>query len=172
MKTNKLVGLLLVACALFVQTSQAQDRRPDMSWEKMQDMQIDFMAQSLSLSDKDTEKLKEVYKEYSKEMRTLMGTPRRPKEEKKNDGEPQNPWKTMSDEEVEAMIKGRFEQSRKMLDLHEKYYDKYRKFLSPKQIQKIYDMEMMNMGRVQQEINRRNMMRGFGNGQQQGWKAQ
>jgi hypothetical protein len=30
---------------------------------------------------------------------------------------------------------------------------------------------MMNMGRVQQEINRRNMMRGFGNGQQ-GWKAQ
>ena len=84
MKTNKLVGLLLVACALFVQTAQAQDRRPDMSWEKMQDMQIDFMAQSLSLSDKDTEKLKEVYKEYSKEMRTLMGTPRRPKKEKKN----------------------------------------------------------------------------------------
>ena len=82
---HAVVGLLLVACALFVQTAQAQDRRPDMSWEKMQDMQIDFMAQSLSLSDKDTEKLKEVYKEYSKEMRTLMGTPRRPKKEKKNE---------------------------------------------------------------------------------------
>ena len=173
MKATKCVWMLIVACALSVQATLAQDRKegqkpPRMSWEKMQEMQINFIAKSMGLSGQDTEKFEEVYKEYNREMRGLMGNPpQRPeRDNKKPEGEKKE-WKEPTDEEVEAMLKGRFARSRKMLDLHEKYYDKYRKFLSPKQIQKIYDFEMMNMGRVQQEINRRNMMRGQGNGQTQ-----
>ena len=57
------------------------------------------------------------------------------------------------------MIKGRFTQSRKMLELREKYYDVFRKFLSPKQIQKVYDMEMKDSQRFHQEMNRRSGMK-------------
>ena len=44
---------------------------------------------------------------------------------------------------------------RKMLDIREKYYDEFRKFLSPKQVQKVYDKGMMNHGKFHQEMNRR-----------------
>lgn len=163
--------LCMMTFCLWMQPVDAQNNQPrknGMTWEKMQEMQMDFIAHSLLLSDKDTEKFKKVYLEYAHEMRQLMSSMGHPNHQqvKKADGE-NNAWKQPSDEEVERMLKARFAQSRKMLDLHEKYYDKYRKFLSPRQIQKIYDMEMMNMGRVQQEINRRNMMRGIGNGNQQ-----
>jgi hypothetical protein len=69
-----------------------------------------------------------------------------------------------TDAEVEKMIKKRFAQSRKMLDIREKYYDKFRKFLSPKQIQKVYEMDMKDTRRFHNEMNRRAGMRGHQKG--------
>ena len=49
----------------------------------------------------------------------------------------------------------RFAQGRKMLDIREKYYDEFRKFLSPKQVQKVYNQGMKNRGKFHKEMNRR-----------------
>ena len=57
------------------------------------------------------------------------------------------------------MMKDRFAISRKTLDVREKYYDEFRKFLSAKQVQKIYDQGFMNRGKFQKEINRRQGMK-------------
>ena len=40
-----------------------------------------------------------------------------------------------------------------------RYYDEFRKFLSPKQVQKVFDEGMMNPGMFNREMNRRAHMR-------------
>ena len=60
----------------------------------------------------------------------------------------------LTDAEVEQQIKGRFAQSRKILDVREKYYDEFRKILSPKQIMKIYRTEQNNAHKLKKEFDR------------------
>ena len=45
------------------------------------------------------------------------------------------------DEEVERSIKDGFKRDRELLDLKEKYFNAFIKFLTPQQIQKMYQME-------------------------------
>jgi hypothetical protein len=82
--------------------------------------------------------------------------PERPKV-KPEAGKPYMP----TDAEVDKKMRDRFKQSRKMLDIREKYYDEFRKFLSPKQVQKVYDHGQMNRGKFHKEMNRRAGMKGF-----------
>ena len=65
------------------------------------------------------------------------------------------PKQMPTDAEVDKMMRERFAQGRKMLDIREKYYDEFRKFLSPKQVQKVYEQGMMNKGKFHKEMNRR-----------------
>ena len=74
-------------------------------------------------------------------------------------------FKSLTDAKVDQMMKERFAISRKTLDVREKYYDEFRKFLSPKQVQKIYDEGFMNRGKFQNEMNRRQGMKRPGQGQ-------
>ena len=47
----------------------------------------------------------------------------------------------MSDEETEQVLKERFGHSQKILDLRRKYYAIYSKFLTQKQIRRVYELE-------------------------------
>jgi hypothetical protein len=51
----------------------------------------------------------------------------------------------MTDDEVDKILKQRFERSQKILAIREKYYKIYSEFLTPKQIEMVYrtDREMM-----------------------------
>ena len=49
--------------------------------------------------------------------------------------------------------------SRKILDIREEYYNEFRKFLSPKQIQKIYNMEKHNGDKFRKEMKKRQGMK-------------
>ena len=79
------------------------------------------------------------------------------KENRPDDAKGKRP--EMTDEDIDKMMRNRFLQSRKTLDIREKYYDEFRKFLSPKQVQKIYDQGQFDQGRFQNEMNRRAGMR-------------
>lgn len=50
--------------------------------------------------------------------------------------------------ESEQAIKARFEHSRKILDIRQKYYEEYSKFLTQKQIKRVYELERRMMGRL------------------------
>ena len=63
----------------------------------------------------------------------------------------------MTDAEVEKNIKERFAHSRKLLDIREKYYDVYRSFLSPKQIQRVYELEKQVMKRLENKAGNKRM---------------
>ncbi len=58
----------------------------------------------------------------------------------------------MTDAEVERGIKARFQQSRRILYIREKYFKIYSKFLTPKQIQKVYDFEMSDFQHFQKRV--------------------
>lgn len=166
MKTMKFIGLFLMAIVLGTQVMIAQDKqgnregRKRISHEQMSKMKAERFAGELGLDDKKAALFKDAYIRYMSEMHELsmMNFPKRSEMGKGNKSEKKE-WKAPTDEDVEKMIKGRFTQSRKMLDLREKYYDVFRKFLSPKQIQKVYDMEMNDSQRFHQEMNRRSGMK-------------
>lgn len=44
------------------------------------------------------------------------------------------PKPVLTDAEMEQQIKGRFAQSRKILDVREKYYDEFRKYFLPNRL--------------------------------------
>ena len=158
MKT-KYFWMLLVVCIIGAQSMSAQSREPGkkpqrrMSVEQMSEMQANKIANNLGLDDKKTARFKEVYKKYTRELNDLWkkNKPEKPKV-KPGEGE-QRPM--LTDDEVDKMMRTRFAISRKMLDIREKYYNEFRKFMTPKQVQKIFDKGVENHGRFQKEMNRR-----------------
>ena len=155
MKT-KYFFVLLVACFMGTQVMSAQHHENDkrqprkrMTIERMTDMQANKIIGDLGLDDKTAAKFKDVYAKYMKEMNDLRKEymPKRP--------EPGKAPSMPTDDEVDKMMRDRFKQSRKMLDIREKYYDEFRKFLSPKQVQKIYEQGQKNHGKFHKEMNRR-----------------
>ena len=158
MKT-KYFWMLLIACIIGAQSMSAQSREPGkkphrrMSVEQMSEMQANKIANNLGLDDKKTARFKEVYKKYTRELNDLWkkNKPEKPKVKLGED----KVRPTLSDAEVDKMMRTRFAISRKMLDIREKYYNEFRKFLSPKQVQKIFDKGVENHGRFQKEMNRR-----------------
>lgn len=170
MKTMKFAGMLLMALVCgsqlaFAQQKQGRDygRKP-MGHEQMSEMKAKRIAGDLALDDKTAEKFKTTYMEYMKEMHQLWQKDFPMNDGKGKDGEKMRKNKDLSDAEVEKMIEDRFDRSRKMLDIREKYYKEFKKFLTPKQIQKMYDKEMGDAGRFHNEQNRRaGMKRSGGN---------
>ena len=156
MKTKYLV-MMVVAVLMGTQVMNAQDSkeqverrgRKRMTMEQMVNMQANKLIGDLGLDDKTSAKFKDVYAKYMKEMNDLRKEymPKRPEAGKKP------PMST--DAEVDKMMRDKFKVGRKMLDLREKYYDEFRKFLSPKQVQKVYDQGQKNHGKFNKEMNRR-----------------
>ena len=169
MKTKYLV-MMVVAVLMGTQVMNAQDSkeqverrgRKRMTMEQMVNMQANKIIGDLGLDDKTSAKFKDVYAKYLKEMNDLRKEymPKRPEAGKK----PSMP----SDAEVDKMMRDRFKQSRKILDVREKYYDEFRKFLSPKQVQKVYEQGQENHGKFHKEMNRRAGMKRPMDGRPQG----
>ena len=124
-------------------------KRGEISMETVAEMQANKIIGELGLDDKTAAKFTDVYKKYMKEMNDL----RKEYMPKVKAGEV-SMSSMPTDAEVDKMMRNRFKQSRETLDIREKYYDEFRKFLSPKQVQKIYDQGQMNQGKFFKEMNR------------------
>ena len=178
MKT-KYFWMLMVALFVGTQVMNAQNEQGKhhgkrahkrMTMEQMVDMQSNKIIGELGLDDKTAAKFKDVYAKYMKEMNDLRkeGMDFRMRGRiQKGDTLAKMKIQMPTDDEVDKMMRDRFKQSRKMLDIREKYYDEFRKFLAPKQVQKIFDKGQMNRGKFHKEMNRRaGMKRPQGNPQQ------
>ena len=169
MKT-KYFFMLMVACFLGTQVMNAQNEeqrrgRKRMTLEQITELQANKIVQELGLDDATAAKFTDVYKKYKKEMESVRKPNFGKRPDVKTGDKGQRPVPT--DAEVEKRIKENFAQSRKMIDIREKYYDEFRKFLAPKQVQKIYEQGQKNHGKFHKEINRRaGMKRPQGNPQQ------
>lgn len=167
MKTRKFLMVLVAIfmgsqVALFAQGKQdAKPERRQFNREQMQEMQCNQIIKALALDDATAAKFTPVYKKYMEEMRSTRAMNSR---KNKTVADKQTPKPVPTDAEVEQAIKERFAQSRKMLDIREKYYNEFRKFLSPKQIQKMYNLEKRNGDKFRKEMNKRQGMKKQHNG--------
>ena len=117
--------------------AQQPSKKQRMSREQMAEMQAKHISRQLALDDATSQKFIETFSAYQKELWAL-----RPHgKEKKNRAE-------MTDAEVEKAIKDQFDHSQKVLTLRQEYYKKYSKFLTAKQIQRVYDLEKQSMNRL------------------------
>ena len=111
----------------------------------------------LMLDDATAAKFTPIYEKYLKELRDcrMMNREPRVKKETAQGTEAKTakgtPRPVMTDAEIAKMLKGQFAQSRKMLDIREKFS----KILSQKQIMKIYQQEKSNMNKFRKEFDRR-----------------
>jgi hypothetical protein len=105
------------------------------------------------LDDATAAKFRTVYSQYLKDKMACRDVKEKgPKGEKPD-------VSTMTDAQIEDMIQNQFTQSRKMLEVRENYYTKFRKILSPRQILQIYKSEKSDRNRMKNEFQKRNRQR-------------
>ena len=137
-----LTTIMMVAFSTAVSAQEAAGQQPSkkqrMSREQMAEMQAKHIARQLALDDATTQQFIETYSAYQKEVWAL-----RPqgKGMRKNRAE-------MTDAEAEKAIKDQFDHSQKVLSLRQEYFNKYSKFLTAKQIQRVYELEKQSMNRL------------------------
>lgn len=137
-----LTALMMVAFSTAAMAQENSPQKPTkkqrMSREQMAEMQAKHIARQLALDDATSQKFIETFSAYQKEVWAL-----RPqnKDMHKNRAE-------MTDAEAEKAIKDQFDHSQKVLSLRQEYYNKYSKFLSAKQIQRVYELERQAMNRL------------------------
>src|SRR5574344_1202769 len=137
-----LLMILVLAVSYAARAQQANDAKQRVSREQFARVQAQNIAKHLKLDDATSAKFIETFENYRTDLRNLKSNTVRPKK-----------GQQLTAGQVEQNIKARFAHSRQILDLRENYYDKYRKFLSPRQIQRVYDMEQHSMKRLADQNN-------------------
>lgn len=138
---NRFFKILTITLAVvtFNLTLNAQNNRQRISREELAKTQAKHIATELAFDEATTAKFTETYCNYQKEIWNLGPRIR------KNDGAKQT---SSAEQESEEEIKAKFEQSQKILDIRKKYYNEYSKFLTQKQIQRVYEIEKDIMKRL------------------------
>ena len=103
-----------------------------MSVEQLTELRAKRIAQALALDDATAQKFTTTFCACQTELYAANKAMKENKGKKRSE---------MTDAEIETIQKDRFKQSRKLLDLREKYYGEYRKFLSARQVQRVYELE-------------------------------
>lgn len=150
----KKILLITLAACLAANMAMAQPQRP--SKEEMQKRQSERIVKELALDNSTAQEFTDIYTRYQAEVNAIDGkypAPKMPlpdgqRPERKGKGKvkdsqapaPQErPMPT--DAEIEKQIKDGFARERALLDAKEKFYNEFRKVLTPQQIQKMYRMQ-------------------------------
>jgi len=137
-----LTTIMMVAFSTVVSAQEANAQQPSkkqrMSREQMAEMQAKHISRQLALDDATSQKFIETFSAYQKEVWALRPQGKGMHKKKSE----------MTDAEAEKAIKDQFDHSQKVLTLRQEYYKKYSKFLTAKQIQRVYELEKQSMNRL------------------------
>ena len=126
MRLTLLALLFLLSSALYAQQSQRESSRP--SRQGLSRVQAAYIAKQLGFDEATTRRFVELYAKQQQEIWAL--SPR----DKATKG-------AQTDAEAERAIKDYFERSEQLLSIRKKYYQEFRNFLSPQQIERIYKLD-------------------------------
>ena len=136
---NFVVAIMMIASCATVFAQQNTPQRPNqkqrISREQLAEVQARHIAGELAFSDDETEKFVKAYCDCQKEI-WAMGS--RPCPNRQG----------MTEQENEERIKQRFAMSEKILNIRQKYYKEYSKFLTQTQVEKVYEQERKMMSRL------------------------
>ena len=174
---NKVVYVILAALligsqmTLSAQNRENKERKQRPTPEQMMQIQTNQMIKTLMLDDATAVKFTPVYEKYLKEQREcrMMGHQPKARKEAGQGTEATAPKEVqkpvLTDAEIAQILKNQFAQSRKMLDIREKYYNEFSKILSQKQIMRLYQQEKSNANKFRKEFDRRKGQKGHCQGQ-------
>ena len=145
-----LCAVLMAMCSTVAQ-AQASNAQERMSREQLAETQAKHIAHELAFDQATTKRFIDTYVAYQKEVWALG--PRI------HQGHNQQ----SSDADAEQAITQRMERSQKILDLRKKYYNIYRQFLTPTQIERVYELEREAMKRLARHRNGQDGHRGTRN---------
>ena len=126
MRLTPLALLFLVSSALYAQQSQRESSRP--SRQGLSRVQAAYIAKQLGFDEATTRRFVELYAKQQQEIWAL--SPR----DKATKG-------AQTDAEAERAIKDYFERSEQLISIRKKYYQEFRNFLTPQQIERIYKLD-------------------------------
>lgn len=129
-----LIVIMMVASNV-VAIVQQPNRQQQISREQLAEIEAKHIAHELAFSDAVSGKFVATYCNYKKDIWAL-GPRLRP-----------NRRGRASEQDNEERIKQRFAMSEKILNIRQKYYKEYSKFLTQIQIEKVYEQERMLMKR-------------------------
>lgn len=135
---NHIFRTLLLALIMTTMCANAyaqRDSKQRMTREQLAQKQAKYIANEMAMDDETSEKFITTFCQFQKEIWALGPRPR------KKGHAPSNV-------ETEQTIADRFAHSQKILDIRKKYYKEYSKFLTQKQIERIYELEHKMMERL------------------------
>lgn len=127
---------VLAISAIFVANVSAQEFKKcegkQFSKEEKVEFEIKRFTNELMLSDQQAEKFAVTYREYAAKLDELF---------QKNVPAKFEPGKVLTDAELDQLAKQRFEGFKNLAELQAKFYDKFRKNLSARQVEKVLRFE-------------------------------
>lgn len=136
MKSIFRILLLAMAMTTFCVSTYAQkDNRQRMTREQLAETQAKYIVKEMAMDDATAKKFIATFCQFQREIWALGPRPKKD-------------IATRTDEETEQALKARFAHTQKILDLRQKYYEEYSKFLSQKQINRVYELERKMMDRL------------------------
>ena len=135
---KNMIKILVLAVAMItsnVSTYAQKSERQRMTREQLAEAQAHFIADEMAMDDTTAKQFVETFCQFQKDIWALGPRPKRDASH-------------LSDKEAEQAMNERFTHSQKILDLRKRYYLKYSKFLTPKQIERVYELERKMMNRL------------------------
>ena len=130
--------VILAISAILVANMSAQEFKHEkcegkkFSKEELVEFDIKRLTNDLMLSDQQAAKFAVTYREYAAKLGELFEANKPAKCE---------PGKVLTDAELDQLAKQRFEGFKKLAELQAKFYDKFRKDLSARQVEKVLRFE-------------------------------
>lgn len=129
-----LLTIAMVLCSGLTFAQHANNRQR-LTREQLAEAQAEKIAKQLAFDDETTGKFITTFCNCQKEIWALGPRKRKPQAK-------------MTDAETEQALKEKFANSQKLLNIREKYYQEYSKFLTQLQIQRVYELEKQMMKRL------------------------
>ncbi len=137
---------LLVTLGASAQETTKRQKGERLSPEKFIEMRAKRIVNELELSSQTAEKFTALYTQYSNALMAERDTSGFPRRQKLNE---------LSDSEIDRLAENFFESQSDAIEVKEEYYEKFRKFLSPQQVLKIYEVERNMHDKINAEKGKR-----------------
>jgi len=141
------VLLMLTMLSLGAQSQNA--KRLPILRERILQAKLVEIRRSLNLDQATMQRLRPIYIEYEKEISGVNTNNQRRLMSANSD--------TLTPQEAERLVMVQLENAKRLIDIREKYYHKFKTVLTPQQIVRLYQTEAQIRQKVTQEIRRRSM---------------
>jgi len=143
-------AFVLLMLTMFSLGAQSQNaKRLPVVRERILQAKLVEIRRSLNLDQATMQRLRPIYIEYEKEISGVNTNNQRRLMSANSD--------TLTPQEAEKLVMVQLENAKRLIDIREKYYHKFKTVLTPQQIVRLYQTEAQIRQKVTQELRRRSM---------------